>query len=301
MTLIPAPNCFANCPNAGGIYVNSAVGGCPPTHPNSQRPHCPPPNPPGMVSCDSCQGGYPVVNMFPMQPPGGGPSCPTGWIPSGSGNPCGTTPTPPPPPIPPPLTTNCQTCNGGNWITNEFPNPNGQCPSGWEVVDGSSPCNVLGEPGISNSFVQNISSGYNQFGCSFLYNRLAVQEEKLEQATCQGSTGWEQMLNNRIIYIEGYIAEACTGTATSGPNGTMIQIGPNVNVPGTVGPTNLPTTAGPELPAQPSIPYQPPVPANPATGQQYIPEIPAQTAVSGPNMAFIGRTQSLEDFYDEIV
>ena len=81
-----------------------------------------------------------------MQPPGGGPSCPTGWIPSGTGNPCVSTPAPPPPPM-----ANCQTCSSGTWQINQFPTPNGQCPPGWEIVDGSNPCNVLGEPGISNS------------------------------------------------------------------------------------------------------------------------------------------------------
>ena len=46
MSMIPAPNCFGNCPNPGGIYVNSLVAGCPPSHPNSQPPNCAPPQPP---------------------------------------------------------------------------------------------------------------------------------------------------------------------------------------------------------------------------------------------------------------
>ena len=195
-----------------------------------------------MVSCDTCMGGNPVANMFPMQPPGGGPSCPPGWIPSGSGNPCVSTPTPPPPP---PM-ANCQTCSNGTWQINQFPTPNGQCPPGWEIVDGSSPCNVLGEPGISNTFVNNISSGYNQFGCSFLYNRLAVQEQKLAQLQAAGTNPqWQDMLENRIIYIEGMIAESCTMTYTNGPNGTTL---PN---PGPI-PNQGPTIQYPEMPAQPA-------------------------------------------------
>jgi hypothetical protein len=46
MSFIPAPNCWSNCPNPQGMYYNSAVGGgCPPTHPNSRVPNCPPPQP----------------------------------------------------------------------------------------------------------------------------------------------------------------------------------------------------------------------------------------------------------------
>lgn len=42
--MIPAPNCFGNCPNPQGIYYNSAVGGgCPPSHPNTRAPMCQPP------------------------------------------------------------------------------------------------------------------------------------------------------------------------------------------------------------------------------------------------------------------
>lgn len=53
MNYIPAPNCFGNCPNPQGIYFQSLLGGgCPPSHPNSQMPVCPPPvsNLPGITS-----------------------------------------------------------------------------------------------------------------------------------------------------------------------------------------------------------------------------------------------------------
>ena len=52
MNYIPAPNCFSNCPNPQGIYLQSIMGGCPPSHPNSQAPPCPPPvsNLPGITS-----------------------------------------------------------------------------------------------------------------------------------------------------------------------------------------------------------------------------------------------------------
>ena len=141
---------FGNCPNPGGIYVNSALGGCPPTHPNSQRPNCAPPQ---QVSCESCQGGYPVVNMFP------GTSCPSGWIPSGSGT----------------------TATG-------LPNLN--------------PCNVLGQPGINNTFTTNIHNGYTQFGCSFLYNRHGVLSQKLAQLQSAGTNPlWQQMLQTELLTL----------------------------------------------------------------------------------------------------
>tara|TARA_R110000824_G_scaffold282958_3_gene471253 strand:+ start:657 stop:1517 length:861 start_codon:yes stop_codon:yes gene_type:complete len=286
--MIPAPNCFGNCPDTGGIYVNSllAGGACPPTHPNSQRPHCPPP---------------------------------------GTGG-----PTPPPPPgtggpTPPPILTNCQTCNSGQWQTQMMElGSSGQCPAGWEPVDGTNPCNVLGEPGISNSFVQNIQNGYErETGCNFLYSKLAVQEQKLAQLQAAGTNpAWQQMLNNRIIYIEGMIAEVCTMTATNGPNGTTFNTGNT-----STGNISTGTPAQPYIPAQAAIPFQPAIPAQPGipyypaygnnpgqAAQAYIPaqpEIPAQPAIpaqayipaqaAGTMMSFNGRTQSLEDFYDEIV
>lgn len=185
------------------------------------------------------------------------------------------------PQVPLPPMANCQTCDNGHWITQMFPTPNGQCPPGWEVVDGSNPCNVLGEPGITNTFVTNISSGYNQFGCSFLYNRKSVLQNKLMQLIVAGTNpAWQDILNNKLIYIDGMIAEVCTMTATSGPNGTTLNVGP-------LGPQT--TTAGPELPASPEPPtqipgstviqgqpYVPPYNGNP--GQPYI---PAQTVAPG--------------------
>ena len=42
---IPAPNCYGNCPNPQGIYFQPLLAGapCPPSHPNTQSPNCPPP------------------------------------------------------------------------------------------------------------------------------------------------------------------------------------------------------------------------------------------------------------------
>ena len=49
--LIPAPNCFGNCPNPQGIYFQGTPNQfgetplCPPSHPNNQPPNCAPPTP----------------------------------------------------------------------------------------------------------------------------------------------------------------------------------------------------------------------------------------------------------------
>lgn len=61
--MIPAPNCYSNCPNPVGIYVqNKKVVGCPSTHPNSFPPPCAPnpPNLPGLTSLfvGNMQNGY---------------------------------------------------------------------------------------------------------------------------------------------------------------------------------------------------------------------------------------------------
>lgn len=125
--MIPAPNCFSNCPNPTGIYYQSAVGGapCPPSHPNTQRPPCAPPPPP--------------------------------------------------------------------------PNP---------IVYG--PNNYPSLSGLNATFVNNMDAGYNNFGCSFLYNRHSVLHNKLMQLQQAGTNpNWQQMLGNRIYYINLLINQHC--------------------------------------------------------------------------------------------
>ena len=68
-----------------------------------------PPPPPPQISCDSCNNGAPTSNWYP------GPNCPTGTIPSGTGNPCGPPPTPCKTLVLQPRHTGCcQKCTSGS-------------------------------------------------------------------------------------------------------------------------------------------------------------------------------------------
>jgi hypothetical protein len=74
------------------------------------------------------------------------------------------------------------------------------------------------QPGITPAFMNNISSGFNKFGCSFLYNRHAVQLQKLAQLQQAGTNpNWQQMLTNRINYLNNLINSNCTGGPTPPP------------------------------------------------------------------------------------
>ena len=75
-------------------------------------------------------------------------------------------------------------------------------------------------PGITTTFVNNIQNGFNRFGCSFLYNRHGVLHNKLMQLQSAGTNPlWQQMLGNRINYINSVIMNNCTGGPTPGPTG----------------------------------------------------------------------------------
>ena len=95
------------------------------------------------ISCDACQGGYPVSQMFnynPQNPQNGG--CPQGWIPSGTGDPC-----------------------EGQGTGCDF-NPNGGCAQLHDLQGRF----VNNNP---SNFLSNMYNGYQNNGCNFLYNRLA--------------------------------------------------------------------------------------------------------------------------------
>ena len=75
-------------------------------------------------------------------------------------------------------------------------------------------------PGITTTFVNNMQSGFNRFGCSFLYNRHQALHNKLMQLQSDGTNPlWQQMLGNRINYINSVIMNNCTGGPTPGPTG----------------------------------------------------------------------------------
>lgn len=73
-------------------------------------------------------------------------------------------------------------------------------------------------PGITQTFTNNMMNGYNQFGCSFLYNRQGVLQNKLNQLQSAGTNPlWQQMLQNRITYMSNMIMNNCTGGPTPPP------------------------------------------------------------------------------------
>jgi len=118
---------------------------------------------------------------------------------------------------------------GGSPVTNMFPLPppgGSPCPPNWTPhIAGVNPCNVWPPvppvnypPGITTTFVNNIASGMNRFGCSFLYNRHSHLVGKLNQLKQAGTNPqWQTMLTNRISHINSLIMGNCTGGPTPGP------------------------------------------------------------------------------------
>ena len=96
-----------------------------------------------------------------------------------------------------------------------------QCPSSHpnsQMPPCAPPPPPTNQPGITTTFISNINNGYNQFGCSFLYNRHGHLQNKLVQLTNAGTNPrWRQMLQNRISYINGMALQNCTGGPTPPP------------------------------------------------------------------------------------
>ena len=264
VNMIPAPTCWSNCANgAQAIY---SPGGCPPSHPLTQAPMCAPPPPPApMVTCDTCMGGSPVSNMFPMQPPGGGPSCPPGWIASGSGNPCATLP---PPPIvqPPGITANFMTLmnNGFNQFGCKFiykrgdihrnklrllqHNTNPNSASGralmtqmlnwtpgnnYNVVSPNLPVAPTQQMNMVGPGMPQLPAAPNQ--TIMAPPRPGIVQVMMTTPIAPAGTkgqnpAWQQKLENRINWIDNFALQNCTGGPTPGP-------GPNPPIP-PIPPTN---------------------------------------------------------------
>jgi len=144
----------------------------------------------------------------------------------------------------PPQQVQCDACMGGQPVTNMFPN---SCPPNWSPhIAGVNPCSpVLPPPlppGITTTFINNIASGLNRFGCSFLYRRHTHLLGKLNQLQQAGTNpNWQQMLTNRISHINSLIMSNCTGGPTPGPGkpipnlpsgGNSIPTGPMMNATG---------------------------------------------------------------------
>ena len=96
-----------------------------------------------------------------------------------------------------------------------------QCPASHpnsQMPNCAPPQPPTNPPGITTTFISNINNGYNQFGCSFLYNRQAHLVSKLQQLVSAGTNPrWRQMLQNRISYLNGLALQNCTGGPTPPP------------------------------------------------------------------------------------
>ena len=64
--------------------------------------------------------------------------------------------------------------------------------------------------GLNNTFVNNMFSGYSNFGCPFLYNRHTALSQRLAGLQSAGTNpNWQQLLQNRIYYINLLITQHC--------------------------------------------------------------------------------------------
>ena len=130
-------NCYTSCPTPQAVNLDVPLGTTCDTADyfeplTSQAPQCAQPqgctNPAAdnydpnasmddgsctfpAISCDQCDNGSPISNMFNTE------TCPNGWVPSG-GDPCAG------------QTINCYQCNNGAVVGNQF---TGSCPKGWST------------------------------------------------------------------------------------------------------------------------------------------------------------------------
>ena len=84
--------------------------------------------------------------------------------------------------------------------------PSGNCPPSHPNSQAPNCAQQPNLPGITSTFTNNMMAGYNQFGCSFLYNRQGVLQNKLNQLVSAGTNPlWQRMLQNRITYMSNMI------------------------------------------------------------------------------------------------
>ena len=199
-----------------------------------------------MIACTTCDNGYPVGNMFPINP-----GCPNGWIPmSHNIDPCEEDDN---------KMITCDTCDNGSPISNMFPGPN--CPQGWipsgsanpcDDVDGCDPATMFNVnagcaasadltgnwagPNGPGQFLINMQNGYSQFGCPFFNARLVVHQGHLSTGIYIGQnhpTGtpmgpaWIQQKQSKVDWLNCIIASCCTNDGgTGGP--ILHPVGPTM-------------------------------------------------------------------------
>ena len=149
----------------------------------------------------------------------------------------------------------CVTCDGGYAIGNQFPDPPG-CPQGWQVDIGQDPCGekpLMGceleltingscaqGAGMPNSFVgnmvnsvffQNMSSGYNQFGCNF-FNTVRTKHQNMINTgiaiNANHPTGtqmgplWIAQKQSKVDYLTCMLNGPCCTTSTTTGGGVDV-------------------------------------------------------------------------------
>ena len=88
--------------------------------------------------------------------------------------------------------------------------PNKQAPTCAPPAPQYGPNNYPNLLGLNAIFVTNMDNGYNQFGCSFLYNRHTALQTKLNGLIAAGTNpNWQQLLQNRLYYINLLITQYC--------------------------------------------------------------------------------------------
>lgn len=89
-------------------------------------------------------------------------------------------------------------------------NPNSRYPNCPPPQPVYGPNNYPDLDGITATFVNNMFNGYNNFGCSFLYNRHGALSNRLSGLRSAGTNPyWQQLLTNRIYYINLLISQHC--------------------------------------------------------------------------------------------
>tara|TARA_R110001599_G_scaffold122244_4_gene294005 strand:+ start:2616 stop:3557 length:942 start_codon:yes stop_codon:yes gene_type:complete len=233
---IPAPNCWSNCPNPQGTYVVSALGGCTPTHPNSQMPNCAPPQPttPGLttnfinninngLNQFGCTFLYKRTNIqrakLRLLQNNIAPNSPlgqlletmlisimnTGSIAGGTTTGTGG-PTPPPPSPPNPN----YPMNSGSAVANT----NYASFGGWSNLNSVGTSLPPMNQGLSTI---GVASGGTP-PPSVAQQALAIMNTPIQPAGTVGrNPNWQQMLENRIQWMNNLALQNCTGGPTPPP------------------------------------------------------------------------------------